>query len=283
MSEPDRGAWFDRFISPEIRAKAARLDHDVGPLGVDPFGFEPSSIRYAAAPMAWLYRSYFRCVTQGIENVPDGRVLLVSNHSGQLPFDGLMIACAMILEREPPRMVRSMVERWVPRLPYVSIALARLGQVVGTPENCRRLLAHEEAILVFPEGVRGLSKTFDRRYRLARFGTGFMRLALEMNTPIVPVSVVGAEEQAPAMVNLQGLARALGMPALPITPTFPLLGPVGLLPLPTRYRITFGAAMNFLGSGHEEDAVIRPYIEQVRATVQDLVDRSLADRQGVFV
>jgi 1-acyl-sn-glycerol-3-phosphate acyltransferase len=271
------------MVPPEIRSRTARLDHDVGPLGVDPFGFEPEAIRYAATPLAWLYRHYFRCVTEGIEHVPDGRVLLVGNHSGQLPFDGLMIGAAMVLEREPPRVVRSMVERWVPRLPYVSVALARVGQVVGTPENCRRLLAQEEAILVFPEGVRGLSKTFDRRYRLARFGTGFMRLALEMDTPIVPVAVVGAEEQAPALANLQAVARTFGMPSFPITPTFPWLGPMGLLPLPTRYRLSFGAPMRFEGEGNEEDAVIRKQIDQVKAEIQRMIDRSLARREGVFV
>ena len=103
------------------------------------------------------------------------------------PFDGMMIGAALLFERDPPRIVRSMVEKWVPRLPFVSVAMARIGQIVGTPDNCRRLLTREEAILVFPEGARGISNTFDKRYRLERFGHGFMRLALETRTPIVPV------------------------------------------------------------------------------------------------
>jgi len=266
----------------ELRDRLARLRADLGPLGVDPFGFDPRSILAFARPIRWLYEHYFRVLARGIENVPDGRVLLVSNHSGQLPFDGLMIAAALIFERDPPRVARSMVERWVPRLPFVSVTMARLGQVVGTPENCRRLLERDEAILVFPEGVRGLSKSFRDRYRLRRFGTGFMRLALQRNAPIVPVSVVGAEEQAPALANLERIGRAFGAPSFPITPTFPWLGPAGLLPLPTRYRVRFGEPMWFEGEGNEEDEVVRAKIDVVRRAVQDQIDRDLAERTGIF-
>jgi 1-acyl-sn-glycerol-3-phosphate acyltransferase len=266
----------------EFDRKLGRLQAELGPLGVDPFGFDPKTIASFAGPVRWLYRHYFRVLARGVDNVPDDRVLLVSNHSGQLPFDGLMIAAALLFEREPPRVARSMVERWVPRLPFVSVTMARLGQVVGTPENCRRLLEREEAILVFPEGVRGLSKPFRRRYRLARFGTGFMRLALQRNTPVVPVSVVGAEEQAPALANFERVGRALGAPAFPITPTFPWLGPAGLLPLPTRYRIRFGAPLRFEGEGNEEDEVIRQKVEAVRSAVQNQIDRDLAERTGIF-
>lgn len=266
----------------ELRRRLGRLQADLGPLGIDPFGFDPEAVAAFAGPVGWLYRHYFRVIARGVEHVPDGRVLLVSNHSGQLPFDGLMIGAALILERDPPRVTRSMVERWVPRLPFVSVTMARLGQVVGTPENCRRLLEREEAILVFPEGVRGLSKPFRRRYRLARFGTGFLRLALQRSTPIVPVSVVGAEEQAPALANLERLGRAVGAPAFPITPTFPWLGPAGLLPLPTRYRIRFGPPLRFDGDGDEADEVIGAQVETVRAAIQAQIDQDLAERSGIF-
>lgn len=275
-------SWADRLMSPELRGRIDRLNPVTGPLGVDAFGFDPGAIRYAAPPIEWLYRHYFRVVTKGIHQVPPGRVLLVGNHSGQLPFDGLMVGAAMMLEHEPPRVVRSMVERWVPRLPYVSMALARLGQVVGTPENCRRLLEQEEAILVFPEGVRGLNKPFAQRYKLARFGTGFMRLAAQTRTPVVPVGIVGAEEQAPALANLDRLAKPLGAPALPITPFFPWLGPAGLLPLPTRHRIHFGRPMEFEGQGDEEDEVIQSRIEEVREAIRGLVDAGLQEREGIF-
>ncbi|MEQ9503390.1 MAG: lysophospholipid acyltransferase family protein [Deltaproteobacteria bacterium] len=271
------------MLTDRVRDRTSELDVDVGELGVDPFGYDPETVKYAAAPVALLYEKYFRVQTFGVQNVPnEGRVLLIANHSGQLPFDGLMIGASMVLEHDPPRVVRSMVEKWIPRLPFVSIFMARVGQIVGTPDNCRRLLDREEAILVFPEGARGISKTIDKRYQLERFGTGFMRLALECNTPIVPVAVVGAEEQAPALYNARTLGKLFGMPAFPITPTFPLLGPAGLLPLPTRYRIYFGEPMKFEGEGDEEDEVVNTYVEQVRAKIQQMLERGLQEREGIF-
>ena len=273
----------DRFVDPEVALRTTRLQVDLGELGVDSFGYDPDFVKYVASPGMWLYRNYFRVQAHGVSNVPDGPCLLISNHSGQLPFDGLMICMALLLEREPPRYVRSMVEKWIPRLPFVSVFMARAGQVVGTPDNCRRLLERGEAILVFPEGVRGISKTFDKRYQLQRFGTGFMRLALETNAPVVPVGVVGAEEQAPALTNLAGMARMLKMPSFPVTPTFPLLGPAGLLPLPTRYHIHFGAPLHFEGAGDEEDEVVNSYIDQVKSAITSLLKTGLKGREGVFI
>lgn len=273
----------ERFVSPELRDKMTRISAELGDLGVDPFGFDPETTKFAAVPIEWLYTHYFRVQTFGLENVPaHGRVLLIANHSGQLPFDGMMIGASLIVEKDPPRVVRSMVEKWVPRLPFVSVLMARVGQIVGTPDNCRRLLSREEAILVFPEGARGISKTFDKRYQLERFGTGFLRLALETGTPIVPVAVVGAEEQAPSLYNLRSLAKILGVPAFPVTPTFPLLGPMGLWPLPTRYRIYFGEPMRFSGRGDEEDEVVEAQVEEVRSAVQHLLERGLAERKAIF-
>lgn len=280
--------WLKRLgrfaVSEEMWERSARLPQpEVGELGVDPFGFDPRYVPYVGAPLAWLYRKYFRVQVYDVEHVPaEGRVFLVANHSGQLPFDGLMIGAGLVLDRDPPRMVRSMVERWIPRLPWVSTFFLRTGQVVGTPDNCRRLLEREEAILVFPEGIRGISKTFNNRYQLERFGTGFMRLALETQTPIVPIAVVGAEEQAPALANMKQLARLLSMPAFPITPTFPALGPLGLLPLPTRYRIYFGAPLQFEGTGDEEDAMVGSHVEAVRLAIQQLLARGLAERTSIF-
>ena len=272
----------ERLVPNHVRGKMNRIRADLGELGVDPFGFDPEVTKFAATPLEKLYRNYFRVLTDGLQNVPEGRCLLISNHSGQLPFDAMMIGTALILDRDPPRMVRSMVEKWIPRLPYVSVFMARVGQIVGTPDNCRRLLSRGEAILVFPEGARGISKTFDKRYQLERFGHGFMRLALETNTPIVPIAVVGAEEQAPALYNIKSIARLLNMPAFPVTPTFPLLGPAGLLPLPTRYRIYFGEPLTFDGDGDEDDEIIEGFVQQVRAAIDGLIARGLAERTGVF-
>jgi 1-acyl-sn-glycerol-3-phosphate acyltransferase len=275
--------FVDRLIPDRVLEKTAQLPADVGELGVDPFGYDPKLVKYVATPVEWLYRQYFRVQVHGMANVPDGRVLLVANHSGQLPFDGMMIGTSLILDRDPPRMARSMVEKWSARLPFVSVFFARVGQIVGTPENCRRLLAREEAIMVFPEGARGISKTFDKRYQLERFGQGFMRLALETNTPIVPIAVVGAEEQAPSFANIESLAKLMQMPAFPVTPTFPLLGPLGLLPLPSRYSIYFGEPMHFEGHGDEEDEVIFRYVSEVKAKIEEMLEAGLKARTSIYL
>jgi 1-acyl-sn-glycerol-3-phosphate acyltransferase len=178
---------------------------------------------------------------------------------------------------DPPRIARALVERWVPTLPFVAPFFARLGQVVGTQENCRRLLAADEALLVFPEGVRGLNKVFTERYKLRTFSTGFVRLALEAGAPIVPIAVVGAEEQAPALVDLKPLARLLGLPALPITP---YLLP---LPLPVHYHLHFGEPLRLTGSPDADDAELERQAGEVQAAVQGLVAQGLAERPGVFL
>jgi 1-acyl-sn-glycerol-3-phosphate acyltransferase len=261
-----------------MRERLRHIPTQLGPYGVDPFGFDPPYLARFLGLGEFLYRHYFRCNTRGAEHIPNGRCLLVANHSGQLPWDAAMLAMAVFLEREPPRMVRTMVERFVPSTPFVSPILARMGQILGTPENCRRLLQAEEMIQVFPEGVRGLNKTFWHRYRLQRFGHGFVRLAIEMRTPIVPAVVVGAEEQAPSFANLRRLGRAVGIPAFPLTPA-PLFG---LLPLPVRYHITFGAPIVLEGDANDEDDVIAQHTEAIRQKMQGMLDASRAERQHIF-
>ena len=270
-------AWTLELGGPGTRARLEKLTPPRNEYGVDPYGFDVDYTIAAIAPLLWLYRKYFRVQLHGIERVPgEGRVILVGNHSGQLPFDASMIEVACLIEMDPPRAVRALVEKWVPTLPFVSTFMARCGQVVGTPDNCRRLLAADEAILVFPEGVRGLNKPFSERYRLKPFGLGFMRLALESGAPIVPVGVVGAEEQAPAIFDLKPLARLLAFPAFPITPT---LLP---FPLPSRYHLWFGEPMRFTGSPDDEDAELERKVGAVQAAVQALLQRGLAERKHVF-
>ncbi len=260
----------------DLEARLARLIAPQNEYGVDPFGLELEFTKAAIAPALWLYKNYFRVQTHGIAQVPAGRVMLIANHSGQLPLDAAMLGLSMLVEAEPPRVARAMVEKWAPTLPFVAPFFARIGQVVGTPENCRRLLAAGETILVFPEGVRGLNKTFDKKYQLQEFGTGFMRLALETNTPIVPVGVVGAEEQAPAFFDFKSAARLLGLPALPITLT-------GLpLPLPVKYHLWFGAPLRFSGSHEEDDTELERKVRDVKAAVQSLLQQGLDDRKGVI-
>ncbi|MFO0585354.1 MAG: lysophospholipid acyltransferase family protein [Anaeromyxobacter sp.] len=270
-------SWTFSLGGPGTRARLDKITPPANEFGVDPYGFDLEYAVAAVAPFLWLYRKYFRVKLEGLEHVPsEGRVVLVANHSGQLPFDAAMIAVALLMEKDPPRVVRALVERWVPTLPFVSTFMARIGQIVGTPENCRRLLAADEAILVFPEGVRGLNKPFSERYRLQGFGAGFMRLALESNAPVLPVAVVGAEEQSPNLLDLKPLAKVLGMPAFPLTPT------VLPLPLPTRYRIIFGEPRRFTGSPDDDDAEIERKVREVERDVKALIDRGLAERTSIF-
>jgi len=268
--------WTLKLAGPDFERRVMALPQQQNEYGVDPFGFDPDFMTMAIGPFLWLYRNYFRVQTFGIEKVPVGRVLLVANHSGQIPLDAAMIAISMLIEAEPPRAVRSMVEKWVPTLPYVSTFMARAGQIVGTPENCRRLLDAEEAILVFPEGVRGLGKLWPQRYQLQEFGLGFLRLALETHSPVVPAAVIGAEEQSPGLMNLKPLADWLRMPYLNITPT-------GLpVPLPAKYRIYFGDPLYFHGQADDEDAELDKKVALVKSTIQEMIHRGLAERKHVF-
>ena len=267
-----------RELDDRIRKVPTRLNE----FGFDPWGLHPATWRQGMLPTVLLYKYYFRVETHGIEHVPPGRMLFVANHAGQLPFDATMVAVAMLLEAEPPRLVRGMAEYWVPQLPWVSVLAARGGGVAGTPETCREMLEAGEAVLVFPEGVRGMNKLYSDRYKLQRFGSGFMRLALEAQAPIVPIAVIGSEEQNPGLANWRALGRALGMPAFPVTPTFPWLGPLGILPLPVKYRIYFGEPLHFEGAPTDEDAVVEGKVERVKQAIRDLFERGLAERRGVF-
>jgi 1-acyl-sn-glycerol-3-phosphate acyltransferase len=271
-------AWTLELGGPGTRARLEKLTPPRNEYGVDPYGLDVDYVVAAIAPLFWLYKKYFRVQLHGADRVPnEGRAVIVANHSGQLPFDAAMIEVGLLLEKDPPRVARALVEKWVPTLPFVSTFMARCGQIVGTPENCRRLLAADEAILVFPEGVRGLNKPFRERYRLQQFGIGFMRLALESSAPIVPCAVVGAEEQAPALFDLKPVARLLGFPAFPITPT------VLPFPLPSRYHIRFGEPLRFTGSPDDDDAELERKVARVQDAVRALLDRGLAERKSIFL
>jgi 1-acyl-sn-glycerol-3-phosphate acyltransferase len=260
----------------------SRIPNKLNEYGYDPYGMNPLWMRRVLLPFALLYHYYFRVEVSDIDRLPEGRVLVIANHAGQLPFDAAMLGLALLMEARPPRIARSMGEYWISRLPWVSILAARTGALVGTPQNCIHMLENGECVVAFPEGVRGLNKLFSQRYQLQRFGTGFMRLALETAAPIVPVAIVGSEEQQPSFANLEGLARMFGAPALPITPTFPWLGPLGLLPLPVKYRISFGEPLCFEGEASDEDAVIDAKVEEVKAKIAGMLARGRREREGIF-
>ncbi len=271
-----------RNLQTVIDDHLSRIPNELNQYGYDAYGMSPFWMRRVLMPFALLYRYYFRVEVSGIHRLPEGRVLVIANHAGQLPFDAAMLALALLMEAQPPRIARAMSEYWIPQLPWVSVLAARTGTLVGTPENCIHMLENGECVLAFPEGVRGMNKVCAQRYRLQRFGTGFMRLALETATPIVPVAIVGSEEQHPSFANLEGLARMFGAPALPITATFPWLGPLGLLPLPVKYRIYFGEPQTFDGDANEEDAVIDAKVDRVKAKISGMLARGRRERKGIF-
>ncbi len=271
-----------RNLQTVIDENLSRIPNELNEYGYDAYGMSPFWMRRVLMPFALLYRYYFRVEVTGIENLPEGRVIVIANHAGQLPFDAAMLGLALLMEAQPPRIARGMGEYWIPQLPWVSVVAARTGTLVGTPQNCIHMLENGECVLAFPEGVRGMNKTFSQRYQLQRFGTGFMRLALETDTPIVPVAIVGSEEQHPSFANLEGLARMFGAPALPITPTFPWLGPLGLLPLPVKYHIYFGEPQRFEGEASDEDAIIDAKVNRVKTKIAGLLARGRRERKGIF-
>ena len=273
-----------REINTEIRARLARVTTRRNEYGYDAFGADPESVTSLLLPMALIYRHWLRVETHGIDRVPEGRVLLIANHAGNtFAWDGAMLGMAMLLEAEPPRLVRGMAEYYLPQIPFFNVLLHRAGSVVGTPHNCIQLLENEEAVMVFPEGARGFVKPFSRRYQLQRFGLGFLRLALETETPIVPIGIVGSEEQSPAFADVKWLGRLVGSPAFPITPLFPWLGLAGFLPLPVKFRIRFGAPLRFEGDPNDDDAHIEKHVEVVKDRIRELLAEGLEERQSWFV
>ena len=267
----------------EIRERLSKAPLQLNEYGFDPYGLHPDVARRIYLPVALLHRYYFRVETHDIDKVPPGRVLLIANHAGQTGYDGAMLASAMLLEADPPRICRGMGEYFLWKVPWMGLAASRLGTMVGTPANCVTMLKAGECVMVFPEGARGANKPFRKRYRLEDFGPGFMRLALETETPIVPVAIVGSEEQQPGLANFTRVAEWLGLPSLPITVTFPWLGPLGIaVALPVKYRIHFGEPLHFQGDPGDEDEVVRQKVEVVKQSLADLIERGRRERPAIF-
>ncbi|HXU80507.1 MAG TPA: lysophospholipid acyltransferase family protein [Polyangia bacterium] len=280
-SGADMDQLLQQLVDPEVARAIDSIPNRVNELGFDPWGLSPREAKLYYSLGRLVYR-YFRPEIHGIENVPAGRVLIVPNHSGQLPFDGMVVAVACLLKATPPRLVRAMAERWVPTLPFVNEAFSRAGVVVGDPINCRNLLLEENAILVFPEGARGSGKVWKDRYKLRPFGRGFMRLALQSEAPIVPVAVVGAEESIISVYDWRWMARLLRMPYAPVSPLLPILGPLAYLPMPVKFHVYFGEPMQFSGPFDDEDAIIDEKVAKVQGRVQQLIDEGLRARKSIF-
>jgi 1-acyl-sn-glycerol-3-phosphate acyltransferase len=244
--------------------------------GVDPFGKDHALLAAATPKLRFLVDGYFRCSVEGAEHVPaTGRALLVANHGGALPWDAVVLIGALL---RAGREVRPLVEDAVMTAPFLGTFLNRVGCVRASQDNATRLLSAGEAVLVFPEGEQGLGKSYRRRHHLQRFGRGgFVRLAARTQTPILPVAVVGAEDTAPLLGKVEAASGLFGdlLPWLPITPTFPWLGPLGLLPLPARWSIRIGAPVDVAALVKDEaDTVV---VNDVAASIKDRIQKDVAD------
>lgn len=252
---------------------------------VDEFGLDPAAVERVRPLLEFLCERWWRVEVEGLEHVPcDAPALLVANHSGLLPYDGLVLA--HVIERACGRRPRFLLADWLVTLPFAQPRLARLGGVRACRENAQRLLRSGHSVIAFPEGAKGAAKVFADRYRVQRFGRGgAVRVALEEGVPLVPVSVVGAEEVHPILFKLTTVARSVGLPFLPVTPTFPWLGPAGLLPLPSKWRIRVGAPLP-TGEADEraarDELLISRMTEELRGRIQQMVDEDRRARASVF-
>ncbi|MDQ3963216.1 MAG: acyltransferase family protein, partial [Actinomycetota bacterium] len=259
-----------------------------GDYPIDDFGYDPELAREILLPLAGpLYEHYFRVKTLGIERIPDeGAALLVANHSGTIPMDAVMMQYAVAIEHPRERTVRNIAANLAFRMPFIGPLARKTGNAVACDEDAIELLRRGELVGVFPEGYKGVGKGWRERYKLQRFGRGgFIEIALKTGVPIIPVSIVGAEEAYPMIADARFIAKAFGFPYFPITPTFPLLGPLGALPLPSRWVIEFGEPIPM--DDYPEDAaddamLVFDLSDRIRDRIQQMLYENLERRQGAF-
>ncbi|HSR34615.1 MAG TPA: lysophospholipid acyltransferase family protein [Anaerolineae bacterium] len=282
-----KGAWYMLNYTVQYNADMVKRRF-TGEYDTDEWGLDWEFVDAMRPFLTFLYKFYWRVETTGIENIPiEGRALLASNHSGQLPWDGMMIGTAILTEHPAQRLVRTLYAALLPKIPYASTWLVRMGQTLATEENGIRLLEQEELVAVFPEGYKGTGKTFRDRYKLARFGRGgFVKMALSTGAPIIPVSVVGAEETSITFAKISTLSGTTGIPYIPISLTFPWLGLLGFAPLPTKWYIDFGDPIAVEDYGPEAAnnlVLVSQLTDHVRNTVQDMLQDRLAQRRSIFL
>ena len=254
----------------EVHERLERLEIPFGPEGIDPYGVSRAYLAEIMTWLGWFYRHYFMVRTEGIQHLPSsGRAMLVGNHSGGYALDALMICAASFFELEPPRLAQGMIDRFVGKLPFMTMLANKMGHLTGLPENGRRLLEDERLLLVFPEGARGTAKLYRDRHTLVRFGTGFVRLALQTRSPVVPFAFLGGGEALPTVANSRFLGKLLGLPYVPLTPY--LLS----VPLPARLEIRVGEPLRLEGTGDEEDAVIERQVDRVKSRIRELMGAAI--------
>ncbi len=278
----------DEFLSsPMARWITLVMKDAIQGKGSDEFGMDPTFMDLARPVFQFLYHQYFRVEVQGLRNVPTrGPAILVANHAGALPYDGAMTHLAVFNGTGERRGVRFLVDDFAYDLPLIGTLIQRLGGVRASQENASRLLAAGHLIIAFPEGVRGIGKTYDERYKIKRFGKGgFVRLAMRTRVPIVPVAIVGSEEVHPIIWKSHRFAEPLGLPFIPFTPTFPWLGPLGLVPLPSKWKIVFMKPVSFAKCSSrdaEKESLVQRKADQIKDAVQSTLDRELAGRKSVW-
>ncbi len=259
-----------------------------GDYEVDEFGLDPEFTETVLVPLLRpLYERWFRVSTHGVDHIPaEGGALLVSNHSGVLPLDAMMTAFAVYDEHPGRRFLRMLAADLVFDTPVLGSLARRSGQTLACHPDAERLLRAGELVGVWPEGYKGIGKPFSARYKLQRFGRGgFVSAALRTSAPIIPCAVVGAEEIYPKIGDIRPLARLLRLPYFPVTPFFPLLGPLGTVPLPTKWHIEFGEPIRtdgYADGADDDQMLVLALTDQVRESIQNMLYRRLARRRGVF-
>jgi len=253
----------------------------------DEFGLDPTLVWYLRPFFQFLYYNYFRVDTQGVLNIPvEKPAIIVANHAGGIPYDGVMVHLAIYNEHPRDGCVRFLAHDFAFRLPLLKCIVERLGGVPATPENALRLLNHGHLVLIFPEGLNGIAKGYEQRYQLQRFGRGgFVRLAIRTGAPVIPTAIIGSEEIHPIVWTSNELGKPLGLPYLPMTPTFPWLGPLGFIPLPTKWRIIFGEPISFSHlnpSDADNEPLIKKEAENVRGIMQKMINAALAKRKSIW-
>jgi 1-acyl-sn-glycerol-3-phosphate acyltransferase len=262
-------------IDPDVAERLDRLEIPWSEYGIDPYGVSKHYLGVYFSALKFFYRRYFSVESHGIEYVPKrGRAMLVGNHSGGFALDGIMTFASCFFDLEPPRIAQGMAEKFLNKMPFASQLTNRLGHLTGLPEHAERLLADERLLMVFPEGTRGTAKLFKERYSLVQFGTGFMRLAMKMRTPIVPFAFLGGGEAVPTIANSYALGKVLGVPYVPVTPW------LVALPIPAKLEVYYSTPMFFEGTGSEEDEVVYANVEQVKDRIAQLIDLGSKRRRG---
>jgi 1-acyl-sn-glycerol-3-phosphate acyltransferase len=259
-----------------------------GDYDIDLYGFDRELTEQVLLPLARpLYQKYWRVRAVGLEHVPaDSGALIVANHAGTLPFDAIMTKVALLDEHPSHRHLRELAADLALRVPIVGPLARKTGNTLAHEDDAKRLLTAGELVGVWPEGFKGIGKLYRDRYKLQRFGRGgFVSVALRSQVPIIPVAIIGAEEIYPMLANVQFLARLFGFPYFPITAQFPLLGPLGLLPLPSKWVIDFGEPIDTTAYGPEaadDPMLVFELTDRVRDTIQQMLYRNLMGRRSVF-